>query len=58
MRVRRGPDGGYRFLSEATRSNPALFVPRHVRARCEIIRDLGRANALYARAWDEIKAAR
>lgn len=29
-----------------------------VRARCEVIVDLGPANALYTRVWDAIKAAR
>ena len=41
-----------------TRANPALFPSPEVRARCEVIRDLGPANARYSRVWDEIKAAR
>jgi spermidine/putrescine transport system substrate-binding protein len=47
----------YPLLSEATRSNPAMFIPKEVRARCEIIRDLGETNAVYAKLWGEIKAA-
>jgi spermidine/putrescine transport system substrate-binding protein len=48
----------YSLLSESTRANPALFPSREVRARCEVIVDLGSANVLYTRAWDAIKAAR
>ena len=48
----------YALLSEATRANPALFPSPEVRARCEIIVDLGPANVLYTRAWDAIKTAR
>jgi spermidine/putrescine transport system substrate-binding protein len=48
----------YPLLSEATRANPALFPSPAVRARCEVIVDLGPANALYTRAWDAIKTAR
>ncbi|MEW6338542.1 MAG: polyamine ABC transporter substrate-binding protein [Acidobacteriota bacterium] len=47
----------YPLLSEEIRSNPALFVPAEVKAKSEVITDLGEGNALYARIWDEIKAA-
>ncbi len=47
----------YPLLSEETRANPALFPPAEVRARCEVIADLGDKNALYTRMWDEVKAA-
>ncbi len=47
----------YPLLSAATRADPALFPPPGVLARCEVIRDLGAANALYARAWDAVKNA-
>ena len=48
----------YPLLSEAVRANPALFPPPEVRARCEVIVDLGAANALYTRVWDAIKTTR
>ncbi len=48
----------YPLLSEAVRNDPALFPSAEVRARCEVIVNLGAANALYIRAWDAIKAAR
>jgi spermidine/putrescine-binding protein len=48
----------YPLLSEAVRATPVLFPSPEVRARCEVIVDLGPANALYTRVWDAIKAAR
>ena len=45
-------------LSEATRSNPAIFPPEEVRAKGEIIQDVGANLALYTEMWDGIKAAR
>ena len=48
----------YSLLSEAVRATPALFPSPEVRARCEVIVDLGPANALYTRVWDAIKTAR
>jgi spermidine/putrescine transport system substrate-binding protein len=47
----------YPLLSEEIRSNPAIFLPEELRAKCEVIADLGEQNALYSRAWDEVKAA-
>lgn len=46
----------YPLLSEALRRNPAMFMKPELRARCEILADLGDANALYVRIWDQIKA--
>ena len=48
----------YALLPEAARSDPVLFPPPEVRAKGEIIADLGEANKLYTRIWDEIKAAK
>ena len=47
----------YPLLAAETRANPALFVPAAVKAKSEVITDLGEGNAAYARIWDEIKAA-
>ncbi len=46
----------YPLLSEEIRSNPAIFLDPQVRARCEVLDDLGEANALYVKYWDQIKA--
>jgi spermidine/putrescine transport system substrate-binding protein len=48
----------YPLLPEALRTNPAVFLGPDVRAKSEIIADLGEANSLYVKAWDEIKAAK
>ncbi len=38
-------------------NDPAVFIDPELRAKSEIIADLGAANALYVRIWDEIKSA-
>jgi spermidine/putrescine transport system substrate-binding protein len=48
----------YDRLSPEIRNNPAIFLDAAVRARSEVVRDLGADNAKYVRVWDEIKAAR
>jgi spermidine/putrescine transport system substrate-binding protein len=48
----------YPLLSEETRNNPIIFPPPSVRAKGEVIRDLGEHNAKYTKVWDEIKAAK
>jgi spermidine/putrescine transport system substrate-binding protein len=48
----------YPLLSEEMRKNPAVFLDPEIRAKCEILADLGEANALYIKIWDEIKAAK
>ena len=47
----------YEKLGPEVRRNPAIFLDESVRARCEIVRDLGADNAKYVKVWDEIKAA-
>ena len=47
----------YTQLEERIRDNPAIFINPEIRARSEIIEDLGTDNALYTRIWDQIKAA-
>jgi spermidine/putrescine transport system substrate-binding protein len=49
---------GYAKLDAAIRDNPAIFMDPAVRAKSEVIRDLGQDNAKYVKVWDEIKAAR
>jgi len=48
----------YDRLGTEIRNNPAIFLDEGVRARSEVVRDLGADNAKYVRVWDEIKAAR
>ncbi len=48
----------YAKLDPEIRDNPAVFMDKAVRAKSEVIRDLGADNAKYVKVWDEIKAAR
>ncbi len=48
----------YALLAEGLRRNPGIFMDPDIRARSEIIANLGEANALYIKIWDEIKAAK
>ena len=48
----------YALLGEDLRKNPGIFMDPEVRAKSEIIADLGEAIALYIKTWDEIKAAK
>jgi len=48
----------YGLLSDDLRKNPGIFMDAGVRAKSEIIADLGESLALYIRIWDEIKAAK
>ena len=48
----------YEKLSPTIRSNPGIFIDPAIRAKSEVIRDLGVDNAKYVKAWDEIKAAK
>ena len=38
--------------------NPVVDIPEDVRAKCEVIQDLGDDLAKYTKAWDEVKAAK
>lgn len=48
----------YEKLGDEVRKNPAIFMDPEVRAKSEVVRDLGADNAKYVKVWDEIKAAR
>jgi spermidine/putrescine transport system substrate-binding protein len=48
----------YPLLPEAIRNDPAIFIDPKVRARSEVIADIGAANALYVKVWDRLKSAR
>lgn len=52
----------YELLDDDFLSDPVIFFLLHgdpeLLAKCEFIEDLGEANALYTRIWDEVRAAR
>jgi spermidine/putrescine transport system substrate-binding protein len=48
----------YQKLSPKIRDNPAIIMDPAIRAKSEVIRDLGVDNAKYVKVWDEIKAAK
>jgi spermidine/putrescine transport system substrate-binding protein len=39
-------------------SNPAVAIPADLKARCEVIDDVGDDLAKYTKVWDEVKAAK
>jgi spermidine/putrescine transport system substrate-binding protein len=47
----------YPLLPAELRANPAVFVPAEIRAKSEVIDDLGADNAKYTKVWDQVKAA-
>lgn len=49
---------GYALLPADMRNDPAVFMSPELRAKSEIFADLGEANALYVKIWDEIKSAK
>lgn len=48
----------YGLVGEEFRQLEALFLDEATMAKCEVIDDLGEHNALYNKAWDEVRAAR
>jgi spermidine/putrescine-binding protein len=48
----------YPLLPAEIRDNPGIFLKPEIRARSEMIADIGAANALYVRVWDRLKSAR
>ena len=48
----------YPLLPAEIRDNPGIFVRPEIRAKSEVIADIGAANALYVAVWDRLKAAR
>ena len=47
----------YPLLSEEIRGNGGIFPAAEIRAKGEVIKDLGAENAKYVKIWDQIKAA-
>lgn len=48
----------YPLLPAEIRDNPGIFLKPELRARSEMIADIGAANALYVKVWDRLKSAR
>ena len=48
----------YASLGEEILGNPGIFLAPEIKAKCEILTDLGEKNALYVKVWDEIKAGK
>lgn len=48
----------YPLLPAEIRDNPGIFLAPEIRAKSEMIADIGAANALYVAVWDRLKAAR
>jgi spermidine/putrescine transport system substrate-binding protein len=47
----------YEKVDPKLRNNPAVFLAPEVKAKCEVIEDLGPDTAKYTKIWDQIKAA-
>ena len=47
----------YPLMSEDIRQDPSVFLDPDIKARSEVIADIGEALPVYTRIWDEIKAA-
>ena len=45
-------------VDKAFLSNPAITIPAELKAKCEVIEDLGADLAKYTKVWDELKAAK
>ena len=48
----------YPLLPAEIRDNPGIFLAPGIRAKSEMIADIGAANALYIKVWDRLKASR
>lgn len=49
--------GAYELLDDEIRQDPLVFIDPEIKAKSQVIGDVGEALALYTRMWDEIKAA-
>jgi len=48
----------YPLLPAEILDNPGIFLAPELRARSEMIADIGAANALYVKVWDRLKSSR
>ena len=47
----------YPLMSDEIREDPSIFLDPEIKAKSEVIGDIGDALALYTRMWDQVKAA-
>lgn len=47
----------YPLMSEEIRNDPSVFLDPEIKAKSEVIDDIGDGLALYTRMWDQVKAA-
>ncbi|MBP7829884.1 MAG: spermidine/putrescine ABC transporter substrate-binding protein [Kiritimatiellae bacterium] len=47
----------YPLMSEEIREDPSIFLEPEIKAKSEVIGDVGEALALYTKMWDQVKAA-
>jgi spermidine/putrescine transport system substrate-binding protein len=47
----------YPLMSEEIREDPSIFLAPEIKAKSEVIDDIGDGLALYTRMWDQVKAA-
>ena len=47
----------YAKLPKQILDDPTIFIPQAIRAKCEVINDVGPSLTKYTKMWDEIKAA-
>ena len=47
----------YPLMSEDIRNDPSIFLTPEVKAKSEVIDDVGESLALYTKMWDAVKAA-
>jgi spermidine/putrescine transport system substrate-binding protein len=48
---------GLKKVNKDFLKNPAVTIPDDVKAKCEVIQDMGDDLKKYTKVWDEIKAA-
>lgn len=47
----------YELMSDEIKEDPSIFIDPEIKAKSEVIDDIGDALALYTRMWDQVKAA-
>ncbi|HOW96394.1 MAG TPA: spermidine/putrescine ABC transporter substrate-binding protein [Kiritimatiellia bacterium] len=47
----------YPLMSEEIRNDPSIFLAPEIKAKSEVIGDVGESLALYTKMWDQVKAA-
>jgi spermidine/putrescine transport system substrate-binding protein len=48
--------GAYEHLPDEMKNNPALFPPKEIMDKSEVIKNLGKETEIYNKAWDAVKS--